>query len=155
MPNRPRLLLAVLFPATFALHVTEEWLGGFSGFMALVSGRTMSEPVFLTANGGYLAFITAASAVAALRLDADWIYPGLATIVLFNTATHLSGAAFARAYSPGLFTALLLWIPLGTWATCASWRRVPRRAFWSGVTAGAIAMVMVGLLALPLSRPVR
>jgi hypothetical protein len=154
MPNRTRLVLAVLFPATFALHVTEEWLGGFPSFMALVSGRTMSETVFLNVNGVYLALVVIAVAVAAIRSGFDWIYPGLATVILFNTATHLSGAAFVRAYSPGLVTALSLWIPLGTWVARSSWRRLPRPTFWGGVTAGAVTMVGVGLLALPLSRPV-
>jgi hypothetical protein len=154
MPNRTRLLLAVLFPATFALHVTEEWLGGLPGFMALVSGRTMNETVFLTANGAYLALVVIAVTAAAIWSGLDWVYPGLATVILFNTASHLSGAAFVRAYSPGLITALLLWVPLGTWVARSSWRRLPRHTFWGGVTAGAAAMVGVGLLALPLSRPV-
>lgn len=56
--------------------------------------------------------ITLASLYAAVSIGSSW---GLAAVylVLVNAGAHLLGAAVTRSYNPGLWTALVLFLPLG------------------------------------------
>jgi hypothetical protein len=40
-------------------------------------------------------------------------------LALVNAVGHLAGALISRAYNPGLFTAAILFLPLGAWGTVA------------------------------------
>jgi Protein of unknown function with HXXEE motif len=85
------------------------------------------------------------------REDAAWIVPALGTITAMNGIGHLAGSLVTRSYSPGLVSGVVVWAPLGLFAVMRGRRLLPR-AFWRrGVTAEALALAGVALLALPLS----
>lgn len=104
-----------LFPSTYLIHIAEEYWGGggYPAHMAKTRGIrfTPSRFFFLTSMGG---LIMTALIFIAVRLD----FPQLVlvifgTVVLANGLSHTITGVLTSRYNPGLYTGLLLWIPLG------------------------------------------
>ena len=104
-----------LFPSTYLIHIAEEYWGGegYRAHLAKTKGVSLTPLrfFFLTGLGG---LIMIAGIVAAERLN----FPQLAlvifgTTVLANGLSHTITGVLTAKYNPGLFTAILLWIPLG------------------------------------------
>src|SRR6201986_4819170 len=110
-------LLAILLTVAVMLHVTEEFLfpGGFPEWYArLIPPKTIKKN-----NTGFLVWInTLMMCVCALALYFGatdlgyslWYYN--AAIAAANAGFHIWGVAKLKAYSPGVVTGTLLYIPL-------------------------------------------
>ncbi|MFD2872025.1 HXXEE domain-containing protein [Mucilaginibacter ximonensis] len=109
--------LAILLTAAVMLHVTEEFLvpGGFADWYA----RLMPPKTEKKNNTGFLVWInTLMMFVCALALYFGntalgytfWYYN--AAIAAANALFHLWGVFKLKAYSPGVVTGLLLYVPL-------------------------------------------
>ncbi len=143
-----------LFPATYAVHIVEEYFGG-EGFPAWASrhtGLSFSEPRFLAINTvALIAMLICASLVSlipAFRL----LLATLGTAVVVNGLLHLATSILTRSYSPGLVSGMLLWLPLGGSAIVASYRSIPRKQFWAAVILGVLAHLLVTAVAIGVSR---
>ncbi len=77
-----------------------------------------------------------------------WLLISFATVVLLNGLLHLAASLVTVSYSPGLFTGLLLWVPLGALVLFGSRTGTTRRAFHAGVIVGIAIHAIVSLLAL-------
>jgi hypothetical protein len=105
-----------LYPLTYVLHLAEELWGGegFPAWVARVAGSPMPEHRFLLLNAIGLALMIAGVRLARRRgRGVGWIPIALAGIVLLNALAHIAATILVGGYSPGLFSALLLWMPLG------------------------------------------
>jgi hypothetical protein len=139
-----------LFPLAYAAHLAEETLAGegLRVWIARVGTGSISLPAFILVNAAGMAMFVAGVAVAARRQAFGWIAVGLATLILLNAGLHVLGTLVSQAYSPGLFTAVVLYVPLGgltmlraaTQASSADWR--------TGILAGAGVQAAVGGAAL-------
>lgn len=109
--------LAIFLTAAVMLHVTEEFLfpGGFVEWYArLLPPKTVKKN-----NTGFLVWInTLMMCVCALALYFGSTGPGYsfwyfnAAIAAANACFHLWGVVKLKAYSPGVVTGTLLYIPL-------------------------------------------
>jgi hypothetical protein len=81
-----------------------------------------------------------------------WLLVSFGTVVLINAASHTIGSVVTRSYSPGLISALLLWLPLGTITLLRAWKRVNGRIFRAGVITGIAMHAVVVLLAFGFAR---
>jgi O-antigen ligase len=144
-----------LFPASYAIHIAEEGLAGerFYRWVRRVSGREVSPGVFIGANLAFEAAMIAAVRRVRVREDTAWLVPALGTITAMNGIGHLVGSVASRSYSPGLVSGIAVWAPLGLYAVVRSRRVLPRPVWRRGVTAGALILGGVVLVALPLSHP--
>lgn len=109
--------LAILLTIAVMLHVTEEFLfpGGFPEWYArLVPPKTVKK-----SNTGFLVWINTLMMCAcafALYFGSTlhgytvWYY--VSAIAAANTCFHIWGVAKLKAYSPGVVTGTLLYIPL-------------------------------------------
>ena len=109
--------LAILLAASVMLHVTEEFLfpGGFSEWYArLIPPKTVKKN-----NTGFLVWInTLMMCVCAFALYfgntklgcSIWYFN--AAIAAANACFHLWGFIKLKAYSPGMVTGVVLYIPL-------------------------------------------
>jgi Protein of unknown function with HXXEE motif len=109
--------LAILLAAAVMLHVTEEFLypGGFPEWYArLVPPKTVKK-----SNPGFLVWINTLMMCACafalyfgdtLHGYSIWYYN--AAIAAANACFHIWGVAKLKAYSPGVVTGTLLYIPL-------------------------------------------
>jgi Protein of unknown function with HXXEE motif len=136
-----------LFPATYVLHVAEEWLGGFPAWFSRVVGRGLSDETFLSLNLWALAGMTLGVLLAARLRRMRWLPVGFGTAVLMNGTAHLAATALTRSYSPGVVTGALLWLPLGLLTLARARRELPRRHLVAGVVAGLLMHTAVTLFA--------
>jgi hypothetical protein len=109
--------LAIALAAAVMLHVTEEFLypGGFPEWYArLVPPKTVKK-----SNTGFLVWINTlmmCACASALYFGSTphgysiWYF--VASIAAANACFHIWGVAKLRAYSPGVVTGTLLYIPL-------------------------------------------
>ena len=139
-----------LFPITYLLHLTEEWV--VAAPIALWTER-MERPLaavsFLALNA--MGLVLMAIGIRLVRRGArfHWIVPALATAVLLNTAGHLVGSSFVGTYSAGLITAVILWVPLGLLTLIRVWDQATTRTLAAGVIVGvAVELVVVTTLRL-------
>jgi Protein of unknown function with HXXEE motif len=142
-----------LFPASYALHITEEGFAGegFYRWIGRVSGREVSPGVFAGMNLAYEAAMIAVVRRALAREDAAWVVPALGTVTAMNGIGHLAGSAATRSYSPGVVSGVGVWVPLGLFAVIRSRQLLPRPVWRRGITAGMLMLGGVMLLAVPLS----
>ncbi len=143
-----------LFPLTYALHIAEEYYGGpgFPAYASRLTGFHLSEGGFLLANVLFWSLMCGVVATVGCRGRPAWLIVGLGMLVLINGALHLLGTLVGRAYSPGLFSALLLWGPLGLFTVVRARRQLDRMMFRAGIVAGIIVHALVPVVALALAR---
>ena len=141
-----------LFVPAYVVHVAEEWFGGFPQWIAMIAGRPLAAAAFFIVNGIALA-LAVAGIRAAVRSDRyGWIAVAVATIALVNTLAHAAGAALTRSYSPGLISAVVLYVPLGTLAMIRAVDQAPRVQLGRGIAAGLIIHAFVFVVAFTLAR---
>jgi len=136
----------LLFPATFLVHIAEEYWGGLPARATELTGRTIPEAAFLAANALFWVLMAAAVVFALRRPSRAPLIVALATAVTINAALHVGGALFTASYSPGLFSGVLLWLPLGVAALARSRRALPERSFRFGVLVGVLMHLLVPLV---------
>jgi len=141
-----------LFVPAYVAHVAEEWLGGFPQWIAMVAGRPLPASAFFIVNG--IALLLAVAGIrAAIRSDRyGWIAVAVATIALVNTLAHAGGAALTGTYSPGLISAVVLYVPLGALAIIRAVDQAPREQLRRGIAAGLIIHALVFVVAYALAR---
>jgi len=122
--------LSLLLPAAIMLHVTEEFLfpGGFSEWYARLVPPKTDKGI----NNGYLVWInTLMIGVCVLPVYfgnklhgfSSWYY--IAAIAAANACFHIWGVVKLKAYSPGVITGTLLYIPLFVIGTVQLWGQFP------------------------------
>lgn len=134
-----------LMPLAFAVHIAEEWFGGFAHWVSMVVGGAMSPSGFLVNNAGFMAVLVALTGLAAwsrarwtLFLLIFWASANLFWDFLFHLATVV---AFDR-YSPGLVSATLLYFPISYFVARAALReRVVATPVFAAATALGAALM--------------
>lgn len=139
-----------LFPASYLVHIADEYFGEFSSLAADFTGLPFTDAVFLLANALFW-FLMVGAAVWAIRTNSGAeLVVVLATIVIINVALHGSGALLTRRYSPGLISGALLWLPLGALSLVRGKRVLLPSAFRTAVALGFGIHLLVPLVALGL-----
>ncbi len=136
-----------LFVAAYALHIVEEYLGGFPEWFGFIAGGPLGRDAFVIINMFGLAAMSAAARAAARRESLGWIAIAIATVVFVNGIAHLLGSLVSASYSPGLITGVVLYLPLGQLALIRAWRQVTPSFFWRGVATGLAAHAVVVFIA--------
>lgn len=143
------LLIGLLLPASYLLHLLEEWFAG-EGF-AVWTERALGQPVsptrFLILNAIVWPLFTALT-LAAIRTPAlAWFPTTFGTIVVINAALHALGSLASSSYSPGLVTGLLLYLPVGTLAIRSGQRELSSATFTRAVLLGVAVHAVVAVIA--------
>jgi hypothetical protein len=141
-----------LFVPAYAAHVGEEWIGGFPRWIGTIVGRPLPTGAFFIVNGVALLLVVAGIRAAIREDKYGWIAVAVATVALVNTAAHAAGAALTGSYSPGLITAVVLYVPLGSLALIRALDQAPRPQVTRGIVAGLLIHAAVFLLAFTLTR---
>ncbi len=133
----------LLFPLTFAAHITEEYAGGFPVWAARWLGFHLSTSGFLELNA--TAWVLMLCATVAASIGPRWLVVPFATATFVNGCAHVLATVLTLTYSPGVITGATLWIPLGAFTLLRAFQRLPRDRFWAGV---AVGIVLHGLVVL-------
>lgn len=139
-------LLVWLLPLAYALHMLEEWFGGFPEWIALVIGSPLPRPAFLAINAVAFTLAIIASRRATARESAGWMTIAVATVLLVNGLAHILGTLVTRTYSPGLFTGIVLYLPLAQLTLLRAWSQAEGGSFAGGVLAGLAVHALVPLV---------
>ena len=139
-----------LFPATYLVHIAEEYFGGFPSFAAGFTGFPVTNAAFLIANAIFWFLMVGAAAWAVRFESRAQLVVVLATIVTVNAVLHGAGALLTCRYSPGLISGALLWLPLGVLSLVRGTRVLVPSAFRTAVALAVGIHVLVPLVALGL-----
>jgi uncharacterized protein with HXXEE motif len=136
-----------LFVGAYAVHLAEEWFAGFPAWIGTVVGAPLPPAGFLAINGAAIVLAIVGVRAAVARESAGWIAIALATIALVNTAAHLAGSLLTRTYSPGLVSAVVLYVPLGSLTMIRAAEQADGSLMRRGVAAGLLLHALVFVLA--------
>ena len=140
-------LLVWLLPASYALHILEEWFGGFPEWVGTVVGSPLPTNAFIVINAVALTAMILATRAVTRREANGWMGVAIATILFVNAGAHVIGTLVTRSYSPGLFTGVVLYLPLSQLVLFRAWSQAEGAAFRQGVLAGLALHVLVLALA--------
>ena len=140
------------FVPAYAIHVAEEWFAGFPAWVEQVAGRPVPGNAFLLINTVAMAVLIPAVRGATRDQRSGWIAVAIATIVLVNTAFHLAGSVLTESYSPGLASAVVLYVPLGSLTMIRAIDQAPRAQIARGVVVGAVIHAVVFVVAFATTR---
>jgi hypothetical protein len=143
----PSARLAWLLPLSYALHILEEWFGGFRDWIALFVGSPLPATAFIVINAIAMAAMIAATWASTTRAGYGWAGIAVATVLVVNALAHTFGTLVTSRYSPGLVTALLLYLPLAGLVLLRASSRAERGAFRTGVLAGFAIHALVFVVA--------
>jgi hypothetical protein len=145
---------AWLFPATYLVHIAEEYWGapGLYVWASSFLGVNFTARVFLAANALFFAVMVAAVVLVIRRVWDPWVLVALGTVVTINALAHLLGTAVSGAYSPGLVSGVLLWLPLGLTILVRARRVLSARAVRRGLVVGVVAHFLLPAVGFTLSQ---
>ena len=106
---------AWLLPAAYIIHVVEEAFGagGLMDWMAAGGGVRLSLGEFIGVNVIGASILCLAAWAARRRRSWQWPLVSGAAIILTNGIWHMAVCMTMRSYVPGVWTGLLLYVPLG------------------------------------------
>lgn len=135
-------------PASYALHIGEEYWAGFPGWVRQYLHGSMTEPVFFANNAFFMAILLSLSAWASRsrsRLSAFVLVSWASANLFWNLIFHLATTVQLDRYSPGLATAVLLYYPVSMWCAALGLRegRLTPRGTALAYAIGAGLMMLV------------
>lgn len=150
-------LLLWLVPATYLIHIAEEYWGGegFPAYIARTRGVTLAPSRFLLMNGIGWALMVIGVVLAHKYGFTNWLMVCFGMIVLGNGVSHTMNSLLTREYNPGLVSGLLIWIPLGLLSLIYVKRRMGGRKYWVALSIGIGILIVVALLALSGGNPLK
>ena len=108
--------------AASSLHVVDEHALGWQGWADRALGtRFNAHPTWADFWATNTALLVVGFSAAFVAWDAVWFALSLPALCLINAVLfHAVPSAIARRPNPGLFTAVLLYVPIGIWAYVAA-----------------------------------
>ena len=140
------------FAPAYGVHIAEEWFAGFPGWVARITGRPIPETAFIVINAVAMVLLLVAVRAATRDDRHGWMAVGIATIFLVNTAAHAAGAVMTQSYAPGLISAVILYVPLGSLTMIRAFDQAPRPQLARGIIAGLVIHAIVSIVALASTR---
>ena len=138
LPDIAITIWSWLFPATYLIHIAEEYWGGegYSAYLLRLRGVHLSPPRFLVIQSlGFVLMVT--GVILARRFGfPQMMLVILGAIVLVNGLTHAVTSVRHRGYGPGLVSSLVIWVPLGLITLFRFKGIISERRYWTGVAIG-------------------
>lgn len=146
--DRSITILSWIFPLTYLIHIAEEYWGGegYSAYIFRIRGVHMSPARFLAAQSIGLILVTLGVVLAKRFHFPQTMLLILATIVLINGLTHGFTSLTTHTYGPGLYSSVLIWLPLGLITLLGFNRGVTRKRYWLCIGIGVGVNLLVGVI---------
>ncbi|HEX8072214.1 MAG TPA: HXXEE domain-containing protein [Pyrinomonadaceae bacterium] len=138
-----------LLPVAYFIHAVEEFLGGagLSLAPARMRGFNLTPVQFIVINAFALGLLCFGLWMARRRGFPHLLVVIVSTIMLVNGLLHVLTALRTSAYTPGLYTSPLVFIPLGAWALWRLRGDMRPARYLVGFLTGAGVHVVISLLA--------
>jgi hypothetical protein len=140
---------AWLFPITYLIHVTEEYVAGvaLAPSPTKIRGANLTPTQFLILQGFACSLLVLGIVLSRRFNFRPWLLICLATVVMVNGLFHVAGSLRIAGYNPGLISGVLIWIPLGVATLIRLKRRMRPNMYWTAITVGVLINVVVLVLA--------
>jgi hypothetical protein len=135
-----------LFPVTYVAHIAEEYWGSFQINHVLAPTTGISATRFLVLQTLGVVLMVLGILISQRLHFAHQMLIILTAIVLGNSLIHFIRSLLLRTYDPGLFTALLLWLPLGSITLILLRGRVRWNRYVMGISIGLTVCGAVELI---------
>ncbi len=137
-----------IFPLTYLIHIAEEYWGGegYSAYIFRIRGVHLTPARFLVAQSIGFILVTLAVILARQFNFPQTMLLILGTIVLTNGLTHSVTSITAHGYAPGLYSSILIWIPLGIITLLRFKGAVSKQRYWLCIGIGVLVNVMIGVV---------
>ena len=145
-------LLVWLLPLCYSIHILEEWFGGFPEWIALIVGSALPRSAFVIINAVALGVMILATRATTRREANGWMGIAIATILFVNALLHIFGSLVTGSYSPGLFTSVVLYLPISQLVLMRGWSQADGAMFRQGVVAGLALHALVIAVAFGVSQ---
>ena len=112
--GQPFRRLIWLMPAAFALHIVEEYRGGFPAWVTHVLGGSFNGRAFAWNNAAFLAIMTGLTvwvSKSSSRLAAFLLVAWSSGNIFWDALFHVLTTAQFDRYSPGLITSSVIYLP--------------------------------------------
>lgn len=142
-------ILAWLFPLTYLIHVTEEYLAGvaLAPSPTKIRGANMTPTQFIILNSVACLLIIAGMLISQRLRFRPWLMVCLGTVVMINGLFHVVGGLRIAGYNPGLASGFLIWIPLGVIALVYLRKMLLPGKYWAAILVGVLINVIVLVVA--------
>jgi hypothetical protein len=149
-PTQLPAMWYLLFPITYVIHVTEEYLGGAAG-VALngrVGGTNVSPSQFVILNSIGVSLMLVGYYIASTKGFSQWLMVMLGTVVLVNGLLHTYATIRDGRYNPGVVSGLAIWAPLGAITLFRLAPRMSSQRLTAAILTGLAVQVTVSILSL-------
>lgn len=137
-----------LFPVTYLAHITEEYWGGggYSKYLLTNHSVELSPQRFLLLQAVGLFLMGLGVVLGVILRFPLTMVAMLGAIVLGNALVHTFRSVHRRVYTPGLITAVVLWLPLGMISLLAAWSFASTGRFVLALGVGVATNCVVELI---------
>lgn len=135
-----------LIPVTYLIHIAEEYWGGegYPAYILRIRGVHLSTTRFLVAQGVGLFLVIVGVTLARLFNFPRMMLIILGAIIFVNGITH-TATSITHGYGPGLFSSLLIWMPVGLFILLRFRKEMTAARYWTAVAIGVGVNVVVGI----------
>jgi hypothetical protein len=143
--GQPFRRLIWLMPAAFALHIAEEYAGGFPAWATNVLGGSFNNLAFALNNAVFMALLltlTVWTSITGSRLATFLLIVWASGNIFWDALFHVLMTAALDRYSPGLITSSILYLPI---SLVVGWSAIESGALGLKLFLGALAAGLVGL----------
>lgn len=149
LEERKEMIWAWLFPATYLIHIAEEYVAGVALAPSpnKIRGANMTATQFLILNGFACALLVIGMILSRRYGFRQWLLVCLATVVMVNGLFHIAGTIRIAGYNPGLISGVLIWIPLGVVTLMRMKKSMPPNRYRVAMAVGVGINVIVLLIA--------
>lgn len=142
------IALLVLFPLTYLAHVAEEYWagGGYCDYLLKSYSVELSERRFLALQTLGLSLMSLGIILGIILGFPLTMIAILSVIVIGNALVHVFRSVHRRIYSPGLITAIALWLPLGSISLITVWPNTSTARLLVALFVGVVANWIVELI---------
>ena len=136
-----------LFPATYVIHIAEEYWGGegYVAYLYRLRGVRMSGTRFLVLQSFGFIWMAGLVVLSQWLNFREFMLAMLGTITFLNGITHSVTAFSHRGYGPGLVSCVLTWIPLGLLTLIFIFPQMPTIPFAIAVACGVLIIVFIAI----------
>ena len=150
LPDLTITIWSWLFPATYLIHIAEEYWGGegYSAYLLRLRGVHLSPTRFLVVQSLGVVLMVAGVILARRFGFRQMMLVIFGAIVLVNGLTHTVTSVRHGGYGPGLVSSLVIWIPLGLITLFRFKGRISERRYWTSVAIGVGVNGIIAVLTL-------
>jgi hypothetical protein len=146
--GQPFRRLIWLMPAAFALHIVEEYRGGFPGWATHVLGGSFNNLAFAFNNAAFFAIMvgfTVWVSKSGSRLAVFLLIAWSSGNIFWDALFHVLTTAEFNRYSPGLITSSVLYLPISLIISTVALesRALSVKAFLGALASGLGLLVFV------------